>query len=142
MKSQLLEKVSSHLDGKLATYATLVGAALVAPALAPNADATIVYSGPVNVIITSTTQGVYLNVVTGANRTNSSLVASWDVDPWSSSGLGLFNPSAPSGGVYVTTTSGGTTAVNMAFGATIDGTSFFGSNTSTNNFPVESQQLK
>ncbi len=66
MKSQLLERVSSHLDGKLATYATLAGAALAAPALAPNADATIVYSGPVNVIITSTTQGVYLNVVTGA----------------------------------------------------------------------------
>ena len=87
MKSQLLEKVSPHLDGKLATYATLAGAALAASALAPNADATIIWSGPVSINIPSSTQGVYLNVVTGATTTGgSSGLASWDVNPWSSWG--------------------------------------------------------
>lgn len=125
------QNLNPRLDGRLAAYAAVAGAALAAPAI-PNADADIVYSGPVNVNITSTTQGVYLNVVSGINSTNSSLVASWDVNPWSSTGLGLFNPATPSQ-AYVATAAGGTTAVNMAFGAMIDGSSLYGSNSSANN---------
>jgi hypothetical protein len=118
-----------RVDKRLAGYAVLAGAALSAPAI-PNADADIIYSGPVSINITSTTQGVYLNVVSGLNSTNSSIVTSWDVNPWSSSGLGLFNPAAPSGGAYVNTTAGGSTAINMAFGASIDAGNFYGSGSS------------
>ena len=57
-------KKLTSIDGRLAAYATLAGAALAAPAI-PNADATIIYSGIVNINIPSTTAGVYLNVATG-----------------------------------------------------------------------------
>ena len=56
-------KKLNRIDGRLAAYATLAGAALAAPAI-PSADATIIYSGPVAINIPSTTAGVYLNVVT------------------------------------------------------------------------------
>ena len=40
-------KKLTPINGRLAAYATLAGAALAAPAI-PSADATIVYSGIVN----------------------------------------------------------------------------------------------
>ena len=55
-------KKLNRIDGRLAAYATLAGAALAAPAI-PSADATIVYSGVVNINIPSTTAGIYLNLL-------------------------------------------------------------------------------
>ncbi len=60
----LLNKKLNRIDGRLAAYATLAGAALAAPAI-PNADATIICSGLVNINIPSTTAGIYLNLVSG-----------------------------------------------------------------------------
>ncbi len=97
------------------------------------ADAAIVYSGPVNINIPSTTAGIYLNVVTGVFNASPGLAPGWDVNPWNASGLGLFNPSAPAGGVYVNTAAAGTTALNLAPNTLISAASLFGSNASTNN---------
>ena len=104
-----LNKKLNRIDGRLAAYATLAGAALAAPAV-PNADATIIWSGPVSINIPSTTAGVYLNVVTGVFSSTPASVPGWDVNPFSSSALSFFNPSAPSGGVYVVNAPGGTSA--------------------------------
>ena len=132
MKSQLLEKVSPHLDGKLATYATLVGAALAAPALAPNADATIVYSGPVSINIPSSTSGVYLNVVTGVFNVSPASAPGWDVNPWLSSGLNLFGSTSSTGNEGPAGTNGlgayagtGSTFFNLAFLAPINGSTTY-----------------
>jgi hypothetical protein len=74
-----------------------VGTAVLAP---EHAEAAIVYSGVVNINIPSTFVGVYLNVVTG--EFNSSPVAGWDVNPWSSTSLNMFTPAPnPGGGAYV-----------------------------------------
>jgi hypothetical protein len=112
---------------RLAGYAALAGAALAAPVVA---DASIIYSGPVNITIQSTTNGLYLNVVNGAinepGNTTGSSVPGWDVNPFSSSGLSFFNPTAPAGSVYVQRTGGGATA-NLPFGTLIDATSVYGS---------------
>jgi hypothetical protein len=98
-------KLSPRIDGRLAAYATVAGAALAAPAI-PTTDATIIWSGPVNINIPSTTAGVYLNFFTGVNDPNPANVPSWDVNPYGSASLTMFNPSAPAGGVYVGDASG------------------------------------
>ena len=82
-------KKLTRIDGRLAAYATLAGAALAAPAI-PSADATIIYSGIVNINIPSTTAGVYLNVVTGVFNINAGPGPGWDVNPYSATGIKLF----------------------------------------------------
>lgn len=123
MKTTNKQKLSSRIDGRLAAYATLAGAALAVPALAPNADATII-TQTVNINIPTTTSGVYLNVATGANSTSPASAPGWDVNPWGSTFLDMFNPSAPSGGVYNGNASG---YFNLTIGAVISGASTWGS---------------
>ncbi len=123
MKTQTL---LNRVDARLAGYATLAGAALAAPAFTPSAEADIVYSGPVNITIPSTTQGVYLNVVSGAFTTLGSSTGGapgWDVNPFSATSLNMFNPAAPTGGVYV----GSAGYFNLTLGTLISGASTFSS---------------
>jgi len=122
-----------RVDARLAAGAAVVAATLTGPAL-PNADAQIVYSGPVNINIPSNGIGVYLNVVTGVNNPNPSLVPGWDINPYGTASFILFNPSTPAGGVYVVNAPGGTSATapdNLAnLGAyLISAASGFGSGT-------------
>lgn len=108
--------------------------AAVATVAASSAQAQIVYSGIVNHNIAATTNGLYLNVVNGMinepGNGGGSTVPGWDVNFWSSSGFGLFNPSQPAGGVYVVTSAGW--GANMAYGTMIDATDTYGSGTSSN----------
>ncbi len=101
---------------------------------ASHAHAVIVYSGTVNLTIPATTNGLYLNVVTGATNlpgsTGGATVPGWDINPWSSSGLGFFSPSSMVGGSYVL--SSASTTANLAPGASIGGSSTFGTGSSFN----------
>lgn len=119
-------KLSNRLNKHFAACAAVAAATV---AVAPQqADAAIVYSGTVNLNIASTTNGLYLNVETGAYNTTGGgggTVAGWDVNPWSSTTLNYFNPAAPAGGVYVQRTGGGATA-NLALGTLIGGGSTYG----------------
>ena len=72
-------KKLNRIDGRLAAYATLAGAALAAPAI-PSADATIIYSGSVNINIPSTTSGIYLNLSSGVFRHGSGGAPGWDLN--------------------------------------------------------------
>jgi len=125
--SKLLSQVDQHF-GKCAVLAAAgVGAGVMS---APQtAEAAIVHSGIVNLTIPSTTNGLYLNVVTGAlnepGNTGGGTVPGWDINPWSSSALNYFNPAAPAGGVYVQRAGGGATA-NLPAGTLIDGASLYG----------------
>lgn len=107
--------------------------AAVATAAVSAANAQIVHS-VVNYSIPVTTNGLYLNVVTGATNlpgsTGGTTVPGWDVNFWSSSGFGLFSPTNPAGGAYVITSAG--FGANMAFGAEISAANMFGSGTSSN----------
>lgn len=122
-----MQALKSRLDGHFVACSALAAAAAVG-GVASTADASIVYSGVVNLPIALTTNGLYLNVVTGQinepGNTGGSTVPGWDVNPWSSSALNFFSPSTPSGGVYVQT---GTNTANLAAGTTIDGSSTYGS---------------
>ena len=110
---------STSLRGRLSRH--LVAAAAVATT-AGAASADIVWSGIVNLNIPSTTNGLYLNVLTGAYNVDGgggSTVAGWDVNPWSAATLSFFNPANPTGGVYVRDASTTVGVSNLGFGTVI-----------------------
>ena len=123
---------ADRLLGRTATaVAAATGVGLVGQA--QEAHAQIVYSGPVNIAIPPTTAGVYLNLVTGVNDPNPSLVPGWDINPYGSASLIWFNPGAPAGGVYL---NGGVT--NAALGTVVDSTGTYAGGTATNGFNFNS----
>lgn len=119
-----------HVLRKTVTVA-IAGAGLALAALPSHA--VVVHSGTVNLLIPVTTNGLYLNVVTGANNlpnsTAGSTVPGWDLNLYGSNGLGFFNPTLPSGGAYVV--SSGTTVANLVAGATIGSGSTYSSGGTT-----------
>jgi hypothetical protein len=119
----------NRVDTRLAACAAAAAGAAIA---APPAEATIIWSGPVNINIPSTTSGVYLNVQTGVNNPVPGLVPGWDLNPWSSTSLNFFTPTPnPGGGEMVGT---GTTYFNLTLGTLVSGASTFaGIGTSTIN---------
>lgn len=110
-----------------AAVAAVAGVGIVGTA--QSADAAVVNSGPVNISIPATTAGVYLNVITGVSGT-AAVATGWDVNLWSSTGLGFFNPSAPAGGAYALAAP--SVVANLLPGATVDGTSTYGAGISSN----------
>ena len=126
--------LKTRLDSHFVAVAAAAGAAALG-GTAQNSEAAIVWSGAVNINIPTTTSGVYLNVVTGANNTSPSLVPGWDVNPWGSGDLFFFNPSAPAGGVYVVS---GAAPTNLAAGTPIDGASTYGSGAGDATFALNS----
>src|SRR5262245_52904310 len=107
MKRSLKSRLDAH-------FAAVSAVAMAGGAAAP-ARGVVIYSGPVAINIPSTTAGVYVNVVTGVADINPANVPGWDVNPWNTAGLYLFNPAAPTGGVYA----GGTAPANLVIGTVI-----------------------
>jgi hypothetical protein len=122
-KSRILGKADRILARTATAVAAAAGAGLVGQA--QEAQAQIVYSGPVSIPIPLTTAGVYGNLVTNVFDPSPSSVPGWDINPWSATTLNWFNPSAPTGGVYVI---GPDPLVdNLAPGTPIDASSIYGS---------------
>lgn len=120
--SMLSNRLNKHFVAAAAV--AVVGATQVA-------TAAIVSSGPISIAIPATTAGIYLNVVTGVSNVSPGLVSGWDLNPWSSSSLSWFNPTSPSGGVYVTGGGSSSTLVdNLAAGTMIDNALGYGSGAS------------
>jgi MYXO-CTERM domain-containing protein len=115
-----MKSLKLRLESHFVAAAAMAAVAVLGGA--QQAEATIVSSGPVNIPIPVTTSGVYLNFVTGVNNASPASVPGWDVNPWNSSNLSMFNPSTPSGGVYV---GDGTGYFNLAIGTLISGASTF-----------------
>jgi hypothetical protein len=116
-----------NLPLRKSAAAALAGAAML-PAAAPS-HAVVVYGAVVSLAVPVSTKGLYLNVVTGANNlptsTGGSTVPGWDINIYSTNGLGFFNPSTPAGGAYVV--SSGPTIANLTAGTSIGGGSSFSS---------------
>jgi uncharacterized protein (TIGR03382 family) len=120
----MIQALKSRLDRHFVACSAAAAAATVGGVAQQSAEATIIYSGAVNINIPSTTAGVYLNVAPAG-------VPGWDVNPWNGTGLGLFSPTAPAGGVYVVTAPN--FGANLAPGTLISAASLFGSGSSANN---------
>ena len=123
--------------------AAIAGAGLLLAA--SQSHAVVVYSGVVNLAVPATTNGLYLNVVNGANNlpgsTAGTTVPGWDINVWSSTGLNLFNnsnvtPIAGTAGSYVVT--GTNTGANLTSGTSIGSASTFGASTSTSQWVLNS----
>ena len=116
--------IAKRLDKHFAVCAA-AGAAIVGAA--QQSDAAVVFSGPVNINIPSTTAGVYLNVVTGVNGITPASSPGWDLNPWSSTTLNIWtnNAAGPGGGTVV---AGGATA-NLPDGSVIGAGSTWGTTT-------------
>lgn len=116
------------LSNRLAKH---FGAAAAAAVVVGSANAAIVHSGIVNLEIASTTNGLYLNVITGANNIpgngGGGTVPGWDINPWSSTTLNFFNASNPTGGVYVRTSTATPGVSNLAVGTEIGASSLYSS---------------
>ena len=115
--------------------------AMAAWVATPAAQATVVYSGPVNLAIPNTSTGLYLNVLDGTSYTGPNVFpalggpgANYDVNIFGSATWSLFSPtssgmSAPtpvpvtSRGYVAGTTSGPASALSL--GTLIDGSSVF-----------------
>ncbi len=121
MKATHPTPLSPRLHARLSTYASLAGIALAGPALvAPDASATIITSGPVNIVVPPTFAGIYNNFVTGTASTTAT--TGYDFDPYASGGnLSFFFPSTgPAGGV-----SSGGVFLDLNPGVVIDSSSTF-----------------
>lgn len=83
--SAVNQRPNTAIDGRLAAYAALVGAALAAPAMS---KADIVYSGIVNISVPNNFDGIYINFVTGETGSSGSSVPGWNWNPYNG-GTGL-----------------------------------------------------
>jgi hypothetical protein len=119
--------LKTRLDGHFLACSAVAAAAAIGGAT-QTADAQIVYSGVVNINIPSTTNGLYMNILTGQinepGNTSGTSVPGWDINPWGT-GLAYWSPSSPAGGAYVQRTGGGATA-NLPMGTLIGAASVFG----------------
>jgi hypothetical protein len=104
--------------------ATAMGAGLMMASAASFAQ--VINSGPVNLAVPLSTNGLYLNVLTGATNlpppgSAGTTVPGWDINPYSSTTLSFFSatPSASSG--YASAPAG----LNQPLGATIGASSTF-----------------
>ena len=105
---------------------TAVAVAIGAGALlaAATAQAQIVSSGIVNLVIPASMNGLYLNFVSGANGTTPASAPGWDINLYGAPSLLWASPATPAGGTFVLGTGG--IAANLAPGASVGATSTFG----------------
>lgn len=82
-------QLKNRLDAHFASAAAVaLGVAVLGAA--PDADAAVVWSGIVNINIPSTSDGVYVNLVTGQSATSGSAVAGWHINPFGTNSMGFF----------------------------------------------------
>lgn len=117
--SHLLKRLDKH-------FTACVAAAAGAAAIGATADAAIVYSGVLNIVVpTTNVDGIYMNVETGqwANLPGSN-VPGWDINPYGTSTTTIsFWGTAGQGNGYVR---GATSGVgSLAAGTLIGGASIF-----------------
>jgi hypothetical protein len=75
-----LNRVLGGLPARAAGVAAAT--AIVSVMAALPAHASIVYSGPVNIVVPNNIDGVYLNLVTGATGSSGGAVPGWDINPY------------------------------------------------------------
>jgi len=114
------------LSNRLAKH---FGAAAAAAVVVGSANAAIVAWENCNLVIPATIDGLYINVETRATGSAGSVVAGWDINPYSATALTWFNASGTGMMRYPGVTSG--SAGNLAVGNVVGSTGSFGSGTVT-----------
>jgi len=105
------------LSNRLAKH---FGAAAAAAVVVGSANAAIVHWADANLTIPATIDGLYINVETQTTGSAGSVVAGWDINPYSATTLNWFNAAGTGMMRYpgVTTGSAGSLMAGMEVGAT------------------------
>lgn len=82
-------KTSNFPASSIGRLCRAIGGAAIALA-SPLAIAAVVDSGDVTIPVPATTDGIYLNLVTGVSATTPAAVPGWDFNPFSSTNLAFF----------------------------------------------------
>ena len=107
---------NTTLHGRLAAYSALAAAGACAVA-APQAQAAVVTSGPLNITVPNTLDGIYLNLVTGATGTTGSSVTGFDFNPYATGGaFATYFSGTATAGNYIVFTPGSTVSAANTFG--------------------------
>jgi hypothetical protein len=112
-RSLLTQRVARHL-----------AAASVAAVAAGTASAAVQYTA-VNLTVPNNIDGLYINVETLATGSAGSVVAGWDINPYSATSLTWFNATGTGMLRYPGVTTG--SAGNLAVGTIVDGSGSYGS---------------
>ncbi len=123
----------------------LAACALAGAAFSGSALGAIVYSGPVNIPIPDTTDGLYFNVVTGVSGGLGSGVPGWDINPYSATVGTAFNLWGPTTNTWFNPQAIVTGNYNLPPGTVIEGAAaaFFrpgGANNLASQFTLNSDQ--
>jgi hypothetical protein len=110
------------LSNRLAKH---FAAAAAASVVAGAANAAIVHWANANLVIPATIDGLYINVETRTSGSAGSVVAGWDINPYSATSLTWFNATGTGMMRYPGVTTG--SAGNLAAGTVIGATGSFGS---------------
>jgi len=110
------------LSNRLAKH---FGAAAAAAVVVGSANAAIVAWENCNLVIPNTIDGLYINVETRATGSAGSVVAGWDINPYSATSLTWFNATGTGMMRYPGVTTG--SAGNLAAGTSVGATGSFGS---------------
>ena len=102
----------------------IVAAAAVAAGVSASANAAVVVWN-CNLTIPATIDGLYINVETQASGSAGSVVAGWDINPYSATSLTWFNATGTGMMRYPGVTTG--SAGNLSAGMTVGATGSFGS---------------
>jgi hypothetical protein len=109
--------IGSRLDKMLGASAVALASGVGVVATSENSEADIIYSGPVNIVVPNSFDGLYLNVVTGASGvTGATAPAGWDINPYgtSTTTISLYSPGTAGTGFL---NAGG---FNLPFGTSIN----------------------
>ena len=108
---------------------TLPAALVALGSLATGAQAIPVLSAAGNLVVPNTTAGIYVNVVSAVSNVAPASAPGWDINPFSSTALSFFNPTAPTGGVYAISIAG--QVANLPLGTVIGPATAYGSGAAT-----------
>ena len=103
----------------------IVAAAAVAAGVAASANAALVAWENCNIVIPNTIDGLYINVETRATGSAGSVVAGWDINPYSATSLTWFNATGTGMMRFPGVTTG--SAGSLALGTVVGATGSFGS---------------
>ena len=110
------------LSNRLAKH---FAAAAAASVVAGAANAAIVHWANANLVIPATIDGLYINVETQASGSAGSVVAGWDINPYSATSLTWFNATGTGMLRYPGVTTG--SAGNLTLGTSVGATGSYGS---------------
>jgi len=120
-------------NSRLNSHFALCAAALATGVAVGNANATVIYSGAINLVIPTTIDGIYMNVQTGAWSSTTTTPAGWDVNPYGTS-ITAVSLYAATGTGYMRNPNAGTAtaATRLDLGTVVGSSAFFyGSSSAT-----------